>query len=186
MTMREEHSPSRLWAWASEELLSVQFGQVIPPKESHAELKKFYNSVHKVITYWNTMDDDIKLWVAMHTPEKSEMTGNPLVDKEEAERRAGLALKKIPLVLSWLVQTADGALSDQVTSVNSPRREGYALKRLADLWVDSTGRRPTRTVHVGTGRREGAFVDFAYDGLYPMFPQMGSIDGLIEGVVQQG
>ena len=177
--------PSRLWAWASEEMLSVQFGQVIPPKESARELDKFYRSVHKAVSYWVDMPDHIKFWVARHDPDRSAMTGNPTADRKAIETAAELSLQKIALALSWLEQTADGALSDQATSVNSPRREGYALERLADLWVDWTGKKPTRTIDVGTGKRVGAFVDFAYDALYPMFPEMGSIDGLIDKVTNK-
>ena len=160
--------PGRLWTWAAEEMLSLQFGQTTPPKGAGRALEQFYSAVRKATHYWVNMPEEQKRWIAMHLP---------------YQRAADDAVGGITLALSDILAAADGAEVWQSAMAQAPRREKYALERLAEVWRDSTGTRPTRTVDVSTSRRVGAFMDFAYEAMLPLFPDMGSIDGLIEQLV---
>jgi hypothetical protein len=170
--------PRHLWGWAAETLLYARYPARPPPKAAGRPLGHFCGTVRGALREWAEMPDDLRRWIALHAPRQLPPTGDPAADSDRVEKATDDALARIWGHLAYVVQAADAARVMQGARTQRPRREKHALEGLARLWVDATGKKPTRTNE--RFGRSGAFVDFAYKAMLPIFPEMGRIDGLIE------
>ena len=74
-------------------------------------------------------------------------------------------------------------VADQAVRRGKPKRPlGDAIKGLAQIWLDATGHPPTRIWDEYREERYGPFRDFVYAAVAPLWPEGGSVDGLIDAV----
>ena len=87
--------------------------------------------------------------------------------------------------LAALAASAERAaeLAHQAVRRGAPERGlGAAIKDLGWIWLDATGHAPTRTWNEYSGTRSGPFPAFVYAAIAPLWPEAGTVDGLIDGV----
>jgi hypothetical protein len=175
--------PKRLWEWAAETLRHAQYPVRPPPKAAGRPLEHFYGTIRKAVHEWVDMRDDLRRWIALHAATPSPLTGDPAADNASLDGATEDALEQISRCLAYLAQAADAAeINHDVRKSIPPRgRERHAVESLAALWTEATDKRPTRTIDK-FGGRSGPFVDFVYKAMLPIYPDMGSIDGLIDQI----
>ena len=77
-------------------------------------------------------------------------------------------------------------LADQAVRRGRPDRSlGVVIHDLAQIWLDATGRAPTRSWNEYRGERYGAFPDFVYAAIAPFWPEAEKVDGLIDKVCSE-
>jgi hypothetical protein len=87
--------------------------------------------------------------------------------------------------LAALAAAAERAADSAHKVVRRGRRDrslGPAVKDLAQIWLDATGRAPTRTWDEYRRKRAGPFPAFVYAAIAPLWPKAKSVDGLIDNV----
>ena len=74
-------------------------------------------------------------------------------------------------------------MADEAVRPGAPDRSlGGPIRDLAQIWLDATGHAPTRTWNEYSGTRSGPFPAFVYAAIAPLWPEAGTVDGLIDGV----
>jgi hypothetical protein len=74
-------------------------------------------------------------------------------------------------------------LAHEAVRRGAPDRSlGAVIEDLAQIWLDATGRAPTRSWDDDRVERYGPFPDFVYAAIAPLWPGAGSVDGLIDDV----
>jgi hypothetical protein len=176
--------PRWLWSWAAEELLLLRPVEPLPHKIIRDAAQEIYRPLHEAMALWGRMPAEARRYIAGQMSPLP--TGGDLgaaLDEHRKHREA--ATEEIQRFLVQLTAAAGGAAVHAGARIKAPRREGDALRRLAEVWLDATGRPPTVTKNPDTSARGGAFRGFAHAAMAPIWPGMGSIDGLIDKVIAE-
>ena len=93
-----------------------------------------------------------------------------------------LAAARLHALASSAQRGAD--VADDAVRPGAPKRDlGDPIRDLACIWLDATGHPPTRTWdEYSRHALAGRFRAFVYAAIAPLWPEAGTVDGLIDGV----
>ena len=128
--------PSRLWAWACDEMIWAQYKYKPRPKGAGDQLRKFYKALQSAVICWGAMPEDARHWVAMAWPKaQHDPTGDPNAADEAFRARTGAAVDQIALALDF-AQAGRGRCGNGIFGLAQSTAPGNLRAGAIGLCVD--------------------------------------------------